>query len=215
MGSHHSSVNMMKALITLCFVTLFITDQVTTQNTNTKLFTGNQALDSGTLGFGLGLGAAALGGALSNNANSNPCGKRKRSAQNKDSRFFLGGGGSNCNDNNYPSNNYNTYPSNNYNIYPSNNYNTYPSNNYNTYPSNNYNPYPSNNYNTGSGCRCTSLSWTDHYGNVNGNCRSSDHGKGSWCYTTGWSSGCSDLHSSSRYPNNPWSYQACRNQWGK
>merc|ERR1712211_164090 len=193
MGSHHSSVNMMKALITLCFVTLFITDQVTTQNTNTKLFTGNQALDSGTLGFGLGLGAAALGGALLNNANSNPCGKRKRSAQNKDSRFFLGGGGSNCNDNNYPSN----------------------SNNYNTYPSNNYNTYPSNNYNTGSGCRCTSLSWTDHYGNVNGNCRSSDHGKGSWCYTTGWSSGCSDLHSSSRYPNNPWSYQACRNQWGK
>ena len=164
---HHSSVNMMKALITLCFVTLFITDQVTTQNTNTKLFTGNQALDSGTLGFGLGLGAAALGGALLNNANSNPCGKRKRSAQNKDSRFFLGGGGSNCN--------------------------------YNTYPSNNYNNYPSNNYNTGSGCRCTSLSWTDHYGNVNGNCRSSDHGKGSWCYTTGWSSGCSDLHSSSRY----------------
>ena len=110
---------MMKALITLCFVTLFITDQVTTQNTNTKLFTGNQALDSGTLGFGLGLGAAALGGALLNNANSNPCGKRKRSAQNKDSRFFLGGGGSNCNT--YPSNNYNTYPSNNYNTYPSNN----------------------------------------------------------------------------------------------
>merc|ERR1712107_82364 len=199
MGSHHSSVNMMKALITLCFVTLFITDQVTTQNTNTKLFTGNQALDSGTLWFGLGLGAAALGGALLNNANSNPCGKRKRSAQNKDSRFFLGGGGSNCN----------------YNTYPSNNYTTYPSNNYNTYPSNNYNTYPSNNYNTGSGCRCTSLSWTDHYGNVNGNCRSSDHGKGSWCYTTGWSSGCSGLHSSSRYPNNPWSYQACRNQWGK
>merc|ERR1712029_893206 len=176
MGSHHSSVNMMKALITLCFVTIFITDHVTTQNTNTKLFTGNQALDSGALGFGLGLGAAALGGALLNNANSNPCGKRKRSAQNKDSRFFLGGGGSNCN--------------------------------YNTYPSNNYNTYPSNNYNTGSGCRCTSLSWTDHYGNVNGNCRSSDHGKGSWCYTTGWSSGCSDLHSSSRYPNNPWSYLA-------
>merc|ERR1712211_157959 len=155
MGSHHSSVNMMKALITLCFVTLFITDQVTTQNTNTKLFTGNQALDSGTLGFGLGLGAAALGGALLNNANSNPCGKRKRSAQNKDSRFFLGGGGSNCNYNTYPSN------SNNYNTYPSNNYNTYPSNNYSTCPSNNYNTYPSNNYNTGSGCRCTSLSWTD------------------------------------------------------
>merc|ERR1712029_242440 len=203
MGSHHSSVNMMKALITLCFVTIFITDHVTTQNTNTKLFTGNQALDSGTLGFGLGLGAAALGGALLNNANSNPCGKRKRSAQNNDSRFFLGGGGSNCN--------YNTYPSN------SNNYNTYPSNNYNTYPSNNYDTgcnSCNNNYNNGGGCRCTSLSWTDHYGNVNGNCKSHDSGKGRWCYTTGWNSGCGDLHSSSRCPNNPWSYQACNNQWG-
>merc|ERR1711915_202721 len=173
-------------------------------NTNTKLFTGNQALDSGTLGFGLGVGAAVLGSSLMGGAaNSNPCGKRRRrSAQNsKDTRFFLGGGGTNCN--------YNTYPTNNYNTYPTNNYNTYPSNNYNT-GCNSCN----NNYNSGGECRCTSLSWTDHYGNVNGNCRSHDSGKGRWCYTTGWNSGCRDLHSSSRYPNNPWSYQACNNQWG-
>merc|ERR1712150_290188 len=113
-------------------------------------------------------------------------------------RFFglenlLGGGGSNncgcnCGSNQYPSNNY-----------PSNNY-----------PSNNY---PSNNYNNGNsyGCRCTSLTWRDHYGNINGNCRSSDPGKGAWCYTTGWNQGCHDYQSSKQYPNNPWSYQACRN----
>ena len=131
-------------------------------STNTKLFTGNQALDSGALGFGLGVGAAVIGSSLINGAaNSNPCGKRKRrSAQNKDSRFFLGGGGSNCN-----------YPSNNNNHYPSNNHNThYPSNNYNT-GSTCYSC--SNNYNTNhnGGCQCTSLSWTDHYGVVNGNCK--------------------------------------------
>ena len=151
---------MRATIIVLCVSILVLDSNVYGQKTNTKLFTGNQALDSGTLGFGLGLGAAALGSHLLNNAaNSNPCGKRKRSAQNsKDTRFFLGGGGNNCN--------YNTYPNNNY--IPSN---SYPSNNYNTYPSNSHNTYPSNNYNTGGGCRCTSLSWTDHYGNVNGNCQ--------------------------------------------
>ena len=100
------------------------------------------------------LGSGLLNGVASSNNNNNyynPCGKRRRrAAQNsKDTRFFLGGGGgNNCN---YPS-----YPS---NSYPSN------SNNIPITITN-----PSNNYNTG-GCRCTSLSWTDHYGNVNGNCQ--------------------------------------------
>merc|ERR1711915_328642 len=125
-------------------------------NTNTKLFTGNQALDSGTLGFGLGVGASVLGSALLGGG----CGRRKRDAQG-DTRLFLGG------------NNHGSH------------------------------------YNTNR-CSCTSLSFTDHYGNINGNCRSHDAGKGSWCYTTGRNSGCSDLQSSSRFPNNPWSYQACR-----
>merc|ERR1711862_956752 len=144
------------------------------QSTNTKLFTGNQALDSGALGFGLGVGAAVIGsGLISGAANSNPCGKRRRrSAQNKDSRFFLGGGGSNCN---YPSSNNNYYPSNNHvSNYPSNNHVThYPSNNHNSGSyNNNYNSGSyNNNYNSGGGCQCTSLSWTDHYGVVNGNCQ--------------------------------------------
>merc|ERR1711953_1447806 len=177
-------------------------------NTNTRLFSGNQALDSGTLGFGLGVGAAVLGSSLLNNNNNNPCGKRRRRSpqNNKDTRFFLGGN-NNCN---YPSNNYgssstNYHPSNNYgsssNTYhPSNNHGTssnthYPSNNYvsssNSYPSNSISS--SNNYNR---CQCTLLSFTDHQGNVNGKCQSYDSGKGSWCYTTGWDSGCTDLHRS-------------------
>merc|ERR1719206_1461963 len=179
-------------------------------STNTKIFTGNQALDSGALGFGLGVGASAILPALLGGGAG--CGRRRRrrrrrDAQGTDQRFFLGGG-NNCG-NNYNNGNY--YPSHNY---PSNNYpsNSYPSNNYpsNNYPSNNY---PSNNYNTGNnyGCRCTSLTWRDHYGNINGNCISSDPGKGAWCYTTGWNNGCPDNHSSKQYPNNPWSYQACRN----
>merc|ERR1711913_232771 len=183
-------------------------------NTNTRLFSGNQALDSGTLGFGLGVGAAVLGSSLLNNNNNNPCGKRRRrSPQNsKDTRFFLGGN-NNCN---YPSNNYGSSSS---NYHPSNNYGSssnthYPSNNYvsssNSYPSNSISS--SNNYNR---CQCTLLSFTDHQGNVNGKCQSYDSGKGSWCYTTGWDSGCTDLHRSQKFPNNPWSYQACsynRNQ---
>ena len=138
-------------------------------STNTKLFTGNQALDSGTLGFGLGVGASVLGNALLGGA-QNGCGRRKRDAQGTDQRFFLGGG-NNCG-NNY--NNGNNYPLNNGNY--GNNYNTYPSNNYNTGNYNNGNNHGNNygnNYNTGNnyGCSCTSLSFSDHYGNVNGNCR--------------------------------------------
>merc|ERR1711911_410043 len=147
---------MMRSLLPLACVRVTVPHAlgVPGPQTNTKLFTGNQALDRGALGFGLGVGAAVIGSGLINGAaNSNPCGKRRRrSAQNKDSRFFLGGGGSNCN---YPSNNNTHYPSNNYN-------------------SGSYN----NNYNTGGGCQCTSLSWTDHYGVVNGNCQSHDHGRG-------------------------------------
>merc|ERR1711892_696969 len=123
-------------------------------STNTKLFTGNQALDSGTVGFGLGLGASVLGSALLGGQGG--CGRKRREAQGTDQRFFLGGG-NNCG-NSYPSNNGNYNNGDNYNNYPSNNY---PSNNY---PSNNY---PSNNYNNGNhhnagnsyGCSCTSLSF--------------------------------------------------------
>merc|ERR1711884_804621 len=164
--------------------------------TNTRLFSGNQALDSGAVGFGLGVGAAVLGSSLLNNQNNNnPCGKRRRRRDAQDTRFFLGSN-NNCN-----------YPSSNTQYHPSNNHGS----SSNTYPSNNYvsssNSYPSNNY--VSSCQCTQLSFTDHQGNVNGKCQSYDSGKGAWCYTTGWNSGCTDLHKSQKFPNNPWSYQAC------
>merc|ERR1711884_806026 len=151
--------------------------------TNTRLFSGNQALDSGAVGFGLGVGAAVLGSSLLNNQNNNnACGKRRRRRDAQDTRFFLGSN-NNCN-----------YPSSNTQYHPSNNYVS----SSNSYPSNNYvsssNSYPSNNY--GSSCQCTQLSFTDHQGNVNGKCQSYDSGKGAWCYTTGWNNGCTDLRNS-------------------
>merc|ERR1711936_899757 len=112
-------------------------------------------------------------------------------------RFFglgnlLGGGASNncgCNCG-YPSNNY-----------PSNNY---PSNNY---PSNNY---PSNSGSYQQNCQCNNqLTFQDKYGNTHGACRRPDETGKRWCYTTGTYPGCSDASQSQRYPNNPWSYQAC------
>jgi len=209
--------------------------QISNTDTNTRLFSGNQALDSGTLGFGLGVGAAVIGSSLINNHNNNPCGKRRRRRDAQDTRFFLGGN-NNCNygssNTHHPSNNYGSssntnYPSNNYvsssnTHYPSNNYgsssnNHYPSNNY-VSSSNSYPSYPSNSINNSNNynrCQCTQLSFTDHHGNVNGKCQSFDSGKGSWCYTTGWDSGCTDLQSSQKFPNNPWSYQACSYQRGK
>merc|ERR1711971_1042734 len=46
-------------------------------------------------------------------------------------------------------------------------------------------------------------------GRQQGNCISSDAG-GVWCYVdNGATSSCRDLRQSSRFPNNPWSYEAC------
>merc|ERR1712032_1322423 len=46
--------------------------------------------------------------------------------------------------------------------------------------------------------------------NNHGACRRADNSGRTWCYTTGWgNSGCGDLQSSKRFPNNPWSYRAC------
>merc|ERR1712061_227507 len=201
--------------------------------------TGNELIDGGILGVGAGLlGGAVLGGALNggnNNFNSNfnspsnPCGRRKRQADGDETntrlfglfggnngckcgrrrkrqapgedevgvRFFglgdlLGGGASNncgCNCG-YPSNNY-----------PSNNY---PSNNY---PSNNY---PSNSGSYQQNCQCNNqLTFQDNYGNTHGACRRADETGKRWCYTMGGYPGCSDARQSQRFPNNPWSYQAC------
>merc|ERR1711915_763888 len=70
-------------------------------NTDTRFFTGNEALDGGILGLGAGLLGGALLGGGSGGCN---CGRRKRQAPGEDkpgTRFFgldgLLGGGSNNN----------------------------------------------------------------------------------------------------------------------
>merc|ERR1711990_671864 len=61
------------------------------------------------------------------------------------------------------------------------------------------------------GCQCSSpvLTFQDTEGRQQGNCLSADAG-GVWCYVdNGATSSCRDLRQSSRFPNNPWSYEAC------
>merc|ERR1711983_472889 len=60
------------------------------------------------------------------------------------------------------------------------------------------------------GCQCSSLTFVDQYGTVQGNCRSADSTGALWCYVdSAYSSSCQDLRFSARFPNNPWSYEAC------
>ena len=67
--------------------------------TDTRFFTGNEALDGGILGLGAGLlGGAVLSGAL--NSGGNGCGRRRRQADGTNTKFLgalLGGGSSGCN----------------------------------------------------------------------------------------------------------------------
>merc|ERR1711862_729201 len=57
-------------------------------------------------------------------------------------------------------------------------------------------------------CQCNNqLTFRDKYGNTHGARRRADETGRTWCYTYG---GCPDSRQSSRFPNNPWSYQACQ-----
>merc|ERR1712073_114360 len=157
-------------------------------STDTRFFgltSGNEAIDGGIVGVGAGL----LGG----NNNGCNCGRRRRRRQapGEDGvgvRFFglenLLGGGNNCGCNC--------------------GYNQYPQNNY---PSN---TYPSNSNQQQGGCQCNyQLTFQDKYGRTHGACKQADQTGRTWCYTTGGYPGCSDARQSQRFPNNPWSYQAC------
>merc|ERR1719228_1899759 len=63
---------------------------------------------------------------------------------------------------------------------------------------------------TNCGCQCSSLTFQDRFGQIQGNCRSADHTGARWCYVdSARRSSCQDLHPSARFPNNPWSYEAC------
>merc|ERR1712012_1369056 len=60
------------------------------------------------------------------------------------------------------------------------------------------------------GCQCSSLTFVDQYGTVQSNCRSADSTGALWCYVdSAYSSTCQGKQFSARFPNNPWSYEAC------
>merc|ERR1711923_114144 len=64
---------------------------------------------------------------------------------------------------------------------------------------------------TNCGCQCSSLTFRDKSGRVQGNCKSTDHTGAQWCYVdTIVPSTCQDLsYTSVRFPGKPWSYEAC------
>ena len=57
-------------------------------------------------------------------------------------------------------------------------------------------------------CQCSSITFLDKFGNINGNCRSSDTTGAVWCYVDPRFSQCADLRRSTR-TTSQWSYQAC------
>merc|ERR1711874_497260 len=59
------------------------------------------------------------------------------------------------------------------------------------------------------GCQCSSLTFRDANGVVQGNCLTVDSTGAQWCYVEQAYSSCQDLVPSKRFPNNPWSYEAC------
>jgi len=63
---------------------------------------------------------------------------------------------------------------------------------------------------TNCGCQCSSLTFVDSTGHIQGNCKSVDGTGAQWCYTDpSYGSSCQDLTPSARFPANPWSYEAC------
>eukprot|EP00090_Calanus_glacialis_P028059 TRINITY_DN4484_c0_g1_i7.p1 TRINITY_DN4484_c0_g1~~TRINITY_DN4484_c0_g1_i7.p1 ORF type:complete len:168 (-),score=45.70 TRINITY_DN4484_c0_g1_i7:153-656(-) len=62
---------------------------------------------------------------------------------------------------------------------------------------------------TNCGCQCSSLTFRDTSGTVQGNCKTVDGTGAQWCYVDSSSSSCQDLVPSERFPHNPWSYEAC------
>merc|ERR1719369_2440982 len=63
---------------------------------------------------------------------------------------------------------------------------------------------------TNCGCQCSSLTFRDSAGVIQGNCATIDSTGAQWCYVDSDSlSSCQDLVPSQRFPHNPWSYEAC------
>merc|ERR1711971_479132 len=230
---------------------------------DTPSLTGNQALDGGIVGLGLGaLGAAVLGptiqGALNGGQQQSQgysCGRRRKRQANfggstisggsggqeidGQERFFLPTGqGCTCNTNgrrrrqapgeDEPGTRffgglfggqqqhcgsccYNSQPFNNNNNGFNSSFQNQGFNNNQNQGFNNQNR-GFNNQNNGR-CQCDySLTFRDQNGNTHGACQRTDNTGRTWCYTTGRNNNCGDLQNSRRFPNNPWSYNACSNQ---
>merc|ERR1711892_1363270 len=149
-----------------------------------------------------------LGALLGGGSGGCNCGRKRRQAPGEDqpgTRFFglgslLGGGNSNCCNCPQSSNNNNG------------GYNSGYNNGYNSGYNNGQNNGGSG-YNSGQQQRCQcnyNLTFQDKNGYTNGACKRADETGRLWCYTQG--SGCDDGRQSQRFPNNPWSYQACAGQ---
>merc|ERR1711935_503674 len=201
MGVFSRSTEMKSPLVLLISLSIglgqdtkFVKTPSNGQSQNTKFFgftdpnLGN-SLVPGALGFGAGLLASNLIGGISGGSSGGGgccCGRKKRQAESPDQKFFGGSQQcsycSSCGGGGYRP--------------PSGG-----SSGYNRPPNQiNIGGGGSSSYNS---CRCTSLT-----SGAGGNCSRDNTGK-KWCYTTGWSSSCRDLHSSKQFPSNPWSYQAC------
>merc|ERR1712038_238721 len=208
---------------------------------DTPSLTGNQALDGGIVGLGLGaLGAAVLGptiqGALNGAQQSQgySCGRRKRQANfggsqtsgggggvqetDVDERFFLPTGqGCTCNTNGRKRRQAPGEDEPGTRFFGGLFGGTPHCGSccYNSQPFNSqgFNQNQGFNNQNNRVCQCDySLTFRDQNGNTHGACQRRDNTGRTWCYTTGWSNNCGDLQSSKRYPNNPWSYTACSNQ---
>merc|ERR1711922_10100 len=222
---------------------------------------GNQALDGGIVGLGLGaLGAAVLGptiqGALNGGQQSQgySCGRRRKRQANfggsqasggqeidGEERFFLPTGqGCTCNTwgrrrrqapgEDEPGTRffgglfggqqphcgsccYNSQPFNNNGF--NSNFQNQGFNNQNQGFNNQNQGFNNQGFNSQNNGRCQcdySLTFRDQNGNTYGACQRRDNTGRTWCYTTGRNNNCGDLQNSNRFPNNPWSYNACSNQ---
>merc|ERR1712088_901107 len=194
--------------------------------------TGNQALDGGIVGLGLGaLGAAVLGPTIQGALNGvqetdvderfflptgqgctcNTNGRKRRQAPGEDepgTRFFGGlfGGTPHCGNCCY-----NTQPFNNNGF--NSNFQNQGFNNQNQGFNNQNQGFNNPGSNSQNRCQCDySKTFSDQNGLIHGACQRSDNTGRKWCYTTGWSNNCGDLQTSKRFPSNPWSYRACGSQ---
>merc|ERR1711970_1250349 len=204
-------------------------DPQKTKDVDKKIFTGDPTIDTlggGLIGVGLGaLGASVLGPTIGQvlgggNTGFAPqttggCGRRKRQADGE-TRFFLPSGGScTCGRRKRQASSKGKEETNTKffgNLFGGNDQNCGAccySQGYNQGAS--QGSYNQGSSNQGGRCQCDySKTFTDQNGRTHGACRRADNSGRTWCYTTGWgNSGCGDLQSSKRFPNNPWSYRAC------